>query len=379
MGIRLREDVFFSDPESRIREYCEIEVYEGYDDRHAENNVITSNDIEAANKLYAMINKHSKTEGSRIQGLSGKISPILAEIPHDLIHTYSDEEWSNLIPKVERLLEKMTSIHGVGIEKVMKIIYLKRPEFFPPLDNQVIQFLTKKRPSSSARDISLALQSLDASRELIRTQIDEFTELQSSLQDLPIPLTIARLFDILCWTTYKWDIMRRRNAPNGTASKSLIEIKKPKKAKPAKKRPTTHKRKPMIQINSSATQDIIVDFFDAQSKRAKYGIRGEKPLAVLAVLRYLIDTKQIGIKFLELLDYPYYEKYRKTFISEAERYGNLADAANSWMVITGVNRELQEEIEVNGRVNQAVAGLITVEIEAVYQKLLQKYEKNPLT
>jgi len=36
--------------------------------------------------------------------------------------------------------------------------------------------------------------------------------------------------------------------------------------------------------------------------------------------------------------------------------------------------ELQEEIEANGRVNQAVAGLITAEIEFVYQELLQKYE-----
>ena len=373
MGIRLRDDVFFEDPDSRIREYCEIEVYEGYDDWHSENNVITSNDIVAANNLYAMINKHDRSEGRRIQNQSGKISPLLAEILHDPIYTYSNEDWSSLMPKVERLLEKMTSIHGVGIEKVTKILHLKRPELFPPLDNQVIQFLTMKRPSSSQRDIGLALQSLEASRELIMSQIEEFTELQTSIQDLPIPLTIARLFDILCWTTYKWDIMRRRNAPNGTASKSLIEIKKPAKAKPPKKRPTTPKRKPMIQINSSETQDIIVDFFDALSKRAKYGIKGEKPLAVLAVLRYLSDTKQIGIKFLELLDYPYYEKYRKTFIQEAEKYGDLADPSSSWSVITGVNMELQEEIEVNGRINQAVAGLITAEIETVYQKLLQKY------
>ena len=86
MGIRLRDDVFFSDPESRIREYCEIEVYEGYDDRHAESNVITSNDIEAANNLYAMINKHDKSEGNRIQSQSGKISPILGEIPVSYTH-----------------------------------------------------------------------------------------------------------------------------------------------------------------------------------------------------------------------------------------------------------------------------------------------------
>ncbi|MBE0634084.1 hypothetical protein IH574_05890, partial [Candidatus Bathyarchaeota archaeon] len=57
MGIRLRDDVFFSDPVSRISEYCEIEVYEGYDDRHTENNVIMQADIDSANNLYAMIDR----------------------------------------------------------------------------------------------------------------------------------------------------------------------------------------------------------------------------------------------------------------------------------------------------------------------------------
>lgn len=375
MGIRLRDDVFFEDPETRIREYCEIEVYEGYDDRHAESNVITSNDIEAANNLYAMINKHNKTEGRRIQGQSGKIAPLLEEIPYGPIYTYTEDEWFSLIPKVERLLEKMSSIHGVGIEKVLKILHLKRPELIPPLDNMVIQFLTKKRPSSTPRDISLALQGLESSREIIRSQIQEFTELQNSLLDLPTPLTIARLFDILCWTTFKWDIMRRTKAPKGTASKSLIEIKKPEKQKKSTVRPRKHERKPKQAVNSSATQRIIVDFFNDLSRIEKHGIRGEKPLAVLAVLRYLIDTRQIGIRYLELLDYPYYEKYRKTFIEIAVEHGSLADPSASWSVITGVNMELQEAIEANGRVNQAVAGLITSEIEVVYQELLQKYEE----
>ncbi len=66
MGIRLRDDVFFSNPESRIWEYCEIEVYAGYDDQHSGNNVITKADIVAANTLYAMIDRYNKTESRRI-------------------------------------------------------------------------------------------------------------------------------------------------------------------------------------------------------------------------------------------------------------------------------------------------------------------------
>lgn len=374
MGIRLRDDVFFEDPESRIREYCEIEVYEWYDDQHAENNVITKNDIDSSNKVYAMSTRYDKNEGNRIQSQSGKISPLLAEIPLDPIFTYSDEEWSSLITKIEKLLEKITAIHGVGIAKATKILYLKRPQLFPVLDNFVVQFHTKKSPSGSPRDISLALQCIEIARERIQNQIEEFTQLQTSVQDLPIPLTIVRMFDILCWTAFKWDIMRKTSAPRGTASRSLIGYEKPSKKKQSKVKPTTHKTRPKPTISSTATQEIIVDFFNELSERAKYGVRGEKPLAVLATLRYLIDTKQIGIKFLELLDYPYYEKLRRAFIQIAEQYGELEDPSNSWNVITGTSMELQRAIAVNIRVNQAVAGLITTEIEGVYGKLIQRYK-----
>lgn len=374
MGIRLRENVFFEDPESRIREYCEIEVYEWFDDQHAENNVLTKNDIDSANQVYALNKRYDKNEGSRIQSQSGKISPALSEIPYDPIFMYSDEEWSNLTPKIEALLEKMLSIHGMNVSKATKILHLKRPALIPVLDNFVVQFLTRKSPSGTKRDINLALQCIEITRDRIQSQIEEFTQLQTSVQDLPIPLTIVRMFDILCWTAFKWDIMKKTSAPRGTASKSLIGYEKPSKKKQSTPKPTTHKRKPKPVISSTATQEIIVDFFNELSNRAKHGVKGEKPLAVLATLRYLIDTRQIGIKYLELLDYPYYEKLRRVFIQTAEKYGELDDPSNSWGVITGVEMEFQNAIKENGRVNQAIAGLITSELERVYDLLTQRYE-----
>ena len=45
-------------PEDRIREYCEIEIYQGYDDKHSITNKITRYDVDAANKLYAMIDRY---------------------------------------------------------------------------------------------------------------------------------------------------------------------------------------------------------------------------------------------------------------------------------------------------------------------------------
>jgi hypothetical protein len=96
MGIRLRDDVFFSDPESRIREYCEIEVYSGYDDKHSVDNLITQSDIDAANKLYAMIDRYDKGESRRILEQSSRMAPILSSIPNQPLDSFGEIEWSEI-------------------------------------------------------------------------------------------------------------------------------------------------------------------------------------------------------------------------------------------------------------------------------------------
>lgn len=376
MGIRLRDDVFFSDPAPRIREYCEIEVYEGYDDQHNVNNSIIQNDIDSANNLYANINRYDKSEGCRLLEQSAKISPILAEIPNEPLGLIEDKDWVELQQKIETLLKRLTTIHGIDVPKSAKILHTKRPEFFPALDNYVVQFLTGKPITSSLRDIDLAMKSMSMSRDLIKSQIIGFTDLQMKLGNLPIPLTTVRLFDILCWTTYKWDILGRTDAPKGVASKSLLGYTKaspkptvkPKSLKTAPVKKTINTHSPLAQSN-------VIMFFNDLSNKAHYGIRGEKPVAVLAVLKYLMDTRQIGVKFLDLLDYPYYEKVRRIFIDLAGEYGEFTDPVASWGVITGVTLELQNAIVENGMVNQAVADLSQKEITNTYYTLIEAYKK----
>lgn len=374
MGIRLRDDIYFDDPESRIREYCEIEVYQGYDDQHTVDDLITQRDIVSANNLYAMINRYDPREGARILDKAPKIANLLGKISNEAIYLYEDKDWETAKTMIEALLASMASIHGVGLAKATKILHLKRPRLFPVLDSYVVQFLTGKTYTSSKRDIELALKGLALSRELIRDQVAEFTELQMKLGDLPIQLTKVRLFDILCWSAYKWDILGRTTAPNGKASKSLLNYQRastkqtPKKI--IRKPPTKEKHK---ETNSLAPV-IVSGFFDELSGKARYGVRGEKPLAVLSALQYLYDTKQMGVKFLHLLDYPYYEKVRKTFIKLAEKYGSISDHASSWSVITGSNMELQNTIRDNGKVNQAIADLSQKEIETLYNQLLERYQ-----
>ncbi|MHA1169593.1 MAG: DUF6308 family protein, partial [Candidatus Hodarchaeales archaeon] len=329
MGIRLRDDVYFDDPEPRIREYCDIEVYQGYDDQHTVDDLITQRDIDSANNLYAMINRYDPKEGARILDQAPKIATMLGKISNEAIYLYEDKDWENAKPKIKALLASMASIHGVGLAKATKILHLKRPRLFPVLDSYVVQFLTGKTYTSSTRDTELALKGLDISRELIRDQVAEFTELQMKLGNLPIPLTEVRLFDILCWSAYKWDILGRTTAPNGKTYKSLINYQR------ASTKPTPNKttRKPSTKEKASKKDSmapvIVVGFFDELSGKARYRVRGEKPLAVLAVLQYLYDTKQMGVKFLHILDYPYYEKVRKTFLKLAEEYGSTSDPASS--------------------------------------------------
>ena len=122
-----------------------------------------------------------------------------------------------------------------------------------------------------------------------------------------------------------------------------------------------------------SASSVVIDFFNVLSTRAKFGVRGEKPIAVLAVLDYLNSSRQIGVTFLDLLDYPYYERVRQVYLELAEKYGSFADPAGSWGVITGRSMELQKLIVENGKVDRAVADLSKKEIALTYEALMRSY------
>jgi hypothetical protein len=216
------------------------------------------------------------------------------------------------------------------------------------------------------------MKAMDASHMLISSQILEFTKLQTSISDLPLPLTIARLFDILCWSTYKWDILKKTTAPRGTALKSLLGYKRP--TRPTSTIKSASPDKPGKKVASMDAKSAVLDFFDELSSRAHYGVHGEKPIAVLAVLQYLYETGQMGVTFLDLLDYPYYEKVRKTFIQVADQYGKMKNPGSSWSVITGSSRELQHAIQDHGQVNQAIYNLTPQETQETYKTILKRYQ-----
>lgn len=222
--IKLHDDIVFDNPQSRIQEYCEIEVCQGYDDKHSVDDIITKEDVLAANELYANINRYDKYENKRLLSRSKSISRILSTISNvDILRVKSDD-WPDLRNKVGGLLDQFLSVKGIGIAKATKILHLKRPNLFPVLDSYVIKFLLDIDISQEDKPDQrrIALEALDLIRETMVKQRDEFEELAEKLSVLPISLTAVRMFDILCWTAEKWDIRRKLNAPYGTPNKSLL-------------------------------------------------------------------------------------------------------------------------------------------------------------
>jgi len=229
--IKLRDDVIFKDPQSRIREYCEIEVCQGYDDRHSINHKLTQQDINAANELNAMIDRYDNSESKRLLSVSKNISSLLSSIPNTDIYSISNKEWLRLRSKIGKLLTEFLSIKGIGLAKTTKILHLKRPNLIPVLDSFIVKFLLDIDISDEERDshANIGLQTLDRIREIMIKQRLAFEKLVGQMRDLPIKLTPLRMFDILCWTAEKWDIRRIHSAPYGIPSKSLLSLSKSKK------------------------------------------------------------------------------------------------------------------------------------------------------
>jgi len=222
--IELRRAILFKKPAERIREYCEIEVYREYDGSHNINNTISEEDIQAANTLYAAIDRDDTSESTRLLEISEQIAKKLDRVPNTPLHKIPIKDWDEQRQNIQDVLDCIMSVEGYGIERATKILHLKRPEVFPILDSYVVKFLLEDTQDIPNTDLGQGMKCIELARTIIRDNQDGFVDTQRKLRDLPIPLPIIRIFDILCWTTAKWDLQGDTTAPRGTASKSLLNI-----------------------------------------------------------------------------------------------------------------------------------------------------------
>jgi len=220
----------FERAEERIREYCEVEVYEdrnyagGYDDRHNITDSITAEDLESANNLYAGIRR---TDFRKIIG-NPEIPLKLSAVKDEEIGDTTDEQWRSIRESVGSLVAAIISIRDVDFAKTMKVLHLKRPHLLPPLDSLVVKFLTGNDMSvnrfSEDEVLRIGLDCIETVRTDLAKNRAAFDELQERLADLPTPLTVVRLHGILCWTQEKWVIEQNPSAKYGVAVKSLDQL-----------------------------------------------------------------------------------------------------------------------------------------------------------
>ena len=226
-GIALANGVEFPRAEERIREYCSVEVYKdrsyrgGYDDRCNVTDSVTKDDLEAANNLRASMSPHD------IKMILGnpEIPGLLAALKDVDLGSLTDDEWDGVVAVVSQLLSAFISIRNITLAQATTILHLKRPRLFPVLDPYVVKFLTgndvSKNQFSEEETLRIGLESLEVARKDIVRNRAAFGALQARLSDLPTPLTVVRMYDVLCWTQEKWVNRAETQGFYGVARKSL--------------------------------------------------------------------------------------------------------------------------------------------------------------
>ena len=238
--------ICFPWPERRVREYCSLEAYRGYDDFHSVDCVVSPRDIDASRRLHP--DKVRFGNESQFVVNSRGIQRALGRVPDAEIDVLSDDEWAGLREACGTLLGEFTAIPGVGLAKAGKVLHLKRPHLFPAMDSFVIELLTGAPTAPKGKQVELGLKTMDTVRADIRANAPAYFTLQQRLADLPIPLTRVRMHDILCWSYWKWDRLRNlltvRWEPSGLSIKQVKGKAKETLLSP----PETPRKEPPVPI-----------------------------------------------------------------------------------------------------------------------------------
>ena len=126
---------------------------------------------------------------------------------------------------------------------------------------------------------------------------------------------------------------------------------------------------------TTSAKSIIASFISDLSTKARYGLRGEKPLAVISILKYLNENNIAGKTLLELLAEPHEKYIRRIYARLANEIGSIKEPLTSWDLLVRKTRELKDTtLQFKyGDVNDAFSKLDTGEIEQMnnnYSKYL---------
>jgi hypothetical protein len=128
-----------------------------------------------------------------------------------------------------------------------------------------------------------------------------------------------------------------------------------------------------LRMDPAAAEDNVRLFIETLSSQARFGLRGEKPLAVIAALKYLCESTKTGIGLLALMENETYSRaIRNRFIALANLYGRISNPENSWTVITGGDRfELQTAVKSSPDLDKSVSDLTLEQICSLCTAFIQ--------
>lgn len=132
------------------------------------------------------------------------------------------------------------------------------------------------------------------------------------------------------------------------------------------------------EAHPSSPDGNIKQFIESLSSRAKFGMLGEKPIAVIAALEYLCESGLTGVEFLELLENSGHSRaIRSKFIKLAIQYGRISSPSSSWAVITGSNKELQRAAEQFSGLDASFSSLAHDQICSLAKEFSQRLGNPP--
>jgi hypothetical protein len=108
----------------------------------------------------------------------------------------------------------------------------------------------------------------------------------------------------------------------------------------------------------------------------KYGILGEKPIAVIAALKYVNDNRIVGKCLLEIFStHTHIHGIKSVFLDLAYGYSNLKNPNDSW---NNVITELPYTIRKDSGIDVAFSELAMKDVQSLYEKYMTILEKSSM-
>ena len=134
-----------------------------------------------------------------------------------------------------------------------------------------------------------------------------------------------------------------------------------------------------LRMDPAAAEGNVRRFIQVLSSQARFGLRGEKPLAVIAALKYLCESNRTGIGLLALMENETHSRaIRHRFIALANLYGRTSNPENSWSVMTGGDRlELQTAVKSSPDLDKSISSLTLEQACSLSSEFVQNLAGRP--